>query len=1228
MLHVHRSHRTEALVEGLARLLAEPLEDPMQAERLLVGSRGMGRWLAEQLARASDVGVFANVEVDFPAHFVGRLVDDVLGPRPPLSVDPWDPDALVWTIAGRLPDAIASDPTAFPAVAHYLGVEPRDSDEGVDDGTGQLAFPVDEEAVAAGFAVDRKLLGFAGQTADLFDHYALHRPDMVRAWARGQDVDGEGQPLREQRWQAQLWRAVAAEQRSAQSPPDRIAAAVQRLDAGHPLPEGVPSRLCAFGVSTLPPLHLDLLAAVADQRDVHLWVPSASPTLWRLGWDGAAADVQPRNALLRAAGPVGRHAAMLVRDATARRGTAVAGCGPGEEMTVDAGDDVTSRAGADSAARPRDTLLARLQHDVAADVPLPTEPADELLAATDDRSIILHDGHGAVRQVEALQDELRRRFAEDPTLQPRDVVVLTPDLATFAPLVSAVFADPRGRRPDGTPHDGEPPTIPVAVGDRSAGRGNPIASVLGQVLTLVHARASGAEVLDLLSTEPVRTRFRISPRELETVQRWIEDTGVAWARDERDRARHGQPPRREHTWAAARDRLLLGVAMADEGDRMLGGVVPYDGVEDSADLDLLGRLTRFLDVVDGVVDERRLPERGWDGPGVDLQQPRSLSEWHRDLGRVLDELTGPATGLPWQDDAARDAHRRHRERVDRVLASLDRANDTLGRDVEVRALARWIDGALHAAGTSPAGHGTGAVTVAELVPLRAIPFRVVCLLGMDTGAFPRGDTPPAHDLTARAPRPGDRDRRAEDRALFLDAVHAAQDALVVCYAGRDPVSGRDQPPAIPVAELRDAIEAYVGAEGRRARTVVHPVLPTGPAAFDAALPQGPVSFDRVRLAAARVAQRDQSAPPRFVREPLPPEEHDAEDTRLALDRLTRVVAKPAQALLDRLQIARPEDLRTFPETEPLELDALERWKLGTALLDLADELGDAERTLDDVLAVTLARGRLPAGAVGRHAVRDVVDLAREMIACLDQLGDRVHRDVEAPVGGRTIEGRLRVAVGDRTQLVETWYGRPDGRRHLRAWLRHLVGAVACPDDELRTVVQARARYGSGIDRFVYPPLAADTASHELGRWLDLHDRARRERVPFVAKVSWEYAYHRRDAERIAHEHGGVPLEAVEGLRDEDLVAEHGDVARTKHATVARCVEKARSEAEQRWGRDDDDDRSFPEREQPHLRLVFRDVQRWEDLIAHTDLLDESLRLLRPLVDAVLDGAAEARGVCR
>lgn len=249
-----------------------------------------------------------------------------------------------------------------------------------------------------------------------------------------------------------------------------------------------------------------------------------------------------------------------------------------------------------------------------------------------------------------------------------------------------------------------------------------------------------------------------------------------------------------------------------------------------------------------------------------------------------------------------------------------------------------------------------------------------------------------------------------------------------------------------------------------------------------------------------------------------------------------------------------------------------------------------------------------------------------MTACLDRLGPREHHDVEeVEVAGRRIEGRLRLAVGERTQLVETWYGRADGRRHLRAWLRHLVGCIDLPEQAPRSVIQARARYGSGIDRFVYPFVDPATAAVELARWVDLYERAPRERVPFIAKVSWDYAERRRTAERTAATADGVDLAEVEGLSDDELVQAHGDTGSGK-STVRALIDKAITEAHDTWGHDDVDRYSFPLRDDHALRLVFRDLREFADLLEQTELRSEALRLLRPLADAISAGSAEAREV--
>jgi hypothetical protein len=232
--------------------------------------------------------------------------------------------------------------------------------------------------------------------------------------------------------------------------------------------------------------------------------------------------------------------------------------------------------------------------------------------------------------------------------------------------------------------------------------------------------------------------------------------------------------------------------------------------------------------------------------------------------------------------------------------------------------------------------------------------------------------------------------------------------------------------------------------------------------------------------------------------------------------------------------------------------------------------------------------------------------------------------VQVDVGDRRIEGRLRLAVGDRTQVVFNQYGTENGKRHVRAWLQHLVVCAALPDERPRTVFQYRTGTGRdpGVDLVVHPNIAPDTARHELSRWLELHDRARRERVAFVATVSWTYACQRRTAERLAVEHGGADLAEVEGLNDFELLEQYGSVARGKQ-TVGDRLGKALKDAGDAWGREDADSRGFPEREQPEIRLVFRDLLRWDDLIRQTDMLDVAIDLLRPAIDAIAAGEEQA-----
>ena len=186
---------------------------------------------------------------------------------------------------------------------------------------------------------------------------------------------------------------------------------------------------------------------------------------------------------------------------------------------------------------------------------------------------------------------------------------MCPDIETFAPLI---HGDVRaGEVPRTTP------TRRPSRGRRTCASGSPTARCARptrcsasspQLLELADARLTASQVLDLAGREPVRRRFRLDDDDLDRLEDW-----VAASRDPlgpRRRAPRAVPARRRrrpNTWRAGLDRLLLGVAMTEDEQRLVGGALPLDDV-DSGDIDLAGRLAELVDRLGAALDALRAPQ--------------------------------------------------------------------------------------------------------------------------------------------------------------------------------------------------------------------------------------------------------------------------------------------------------------------------------------------------------------------------------------------------------------------------------------------------------------------------------------------------------------------------------------------------------------------------------------------------------------------------------------------
>src|SRR5579875_1401763 len=1065
VLHLHRAARADVLAQALGDLLSVPPEDPFTPDLVAVPTRGMERWLAQTMSGALGAtpgrgdGVCANVLFPTPHRLLSDAVATASGIDP--ETDPWLPERLTWTLL-EVVDAHLDDPWLAPLAA-YLGAT---------------------EATARGPAAplrrDRRL-SIVRHLAGLFDRYALHRPEMLAAWAAGRDVDTAGVGLPPATaWQAQLWREAAAripvpgpaERR------ERACAAIveqpERLD--------LPDRLALFGLTRLPQGHLRVIVALAAAREVHLLLLHPSPALW----EAVAAHRERHPAALRRArdrtGELARNALLASwgRDAREMQLVLAAAADPARTR---------EHARAVPDAEPP-TLLARLQADVRADRRAPGVPLDgtgdeRALLAPGDQSVVVHSCHGRARQVEVLRDAILHALAGDDTLEPRDVIVMCPDIETFAPLIQATF----GAAVEAGAERGEEVTdLRVRLADRSLTQTNQILGVVVELMGLAGERLTASQVLDLADRGPLRRRFGLDDDDFARLQDWIGQAGIRWGIDSAHRAPYALTAVSAGTWSAGLDRVLLGVTMTEDGDRLFEQVLPLDDV-DSRSIDLAGRFAELIDRLTSVLDS--------------FAHGRPLAGWADAIAAAADALTATAGRDRWQ-----------RAELDRILTEMageaERSTPALS-PAEARA---HVEARLQGRPTR-ANFRTGHLTVCTLMPMRSVPHRIVCLLGLDDGAFPRKAPRDGDDLMLHDPRVGERDPRSEDRQLLLDALLAARERLIVTYTGNDERTNSVRPPAVPVGELLDAIDATVRCpEGSNRPAservcVHHPLQPFDPRNFDpgALATSAPWSFDEVALGGARAMSG-----PRLPTPPFLPEALDAlVEPVIDLDDLVSFAERPVRAFLRRrlgISVISEED--EVDDSLPIELDPLTTWAVAERLLE-ALLRGSSLRT---AARAEKARGTLPPDSLGDQ----VIDGVREAVISIATQAEKVRAghpdrdpiDVQVALGdGCVLSGTISGVRS--TVLMRTSYSRVSPRHRMAAWIRLLALTAAHPDEPFCAATIGRATRGSDVRTCWVPPLSEEPAERRrialaaLEPIVELYDRGMREPLPIFPRTSAAWA---------------------------------------------------------------------------------------------------------------------------
>ena len=1003
MLTLYRSNRAEFLATLLARQLLEERPDPFETVEVLVNTWPTSRWLGEQLATAN--GISSLVRFPFPGSRLRQLVRRVLD-LPDHEEDPWRATSLVWTVLELMP-ALLEQPVAQPLRAW---LQQRDGE-------------------ASGLSRDRWQLARA--IADAFDDYALYRPATLHSWMRGSRASTETD------WQPWLARQLDA---SLHRQPFglQVQTAVERLCSGAVDPDVLPKVIRLFGISALAPVQVDLIQALSGTTEVQVYLLTPCRDLWQrcgsrreqLGetWidppDGGWLQQAPR--LEATLGRMGAEFQQLLE------GSGDSQLGERREGDLFA-DPVRI---AEGEGRPA-TLLERLQQQL-------VEPGccESLEREHDDRSLLFQAAPGPLREVQLVRDQVLQWLAADPELEPRDVLVMTPQIDRYAPLLSSVFND----------RDAIGVDLPWRLTDRSQQSTPGLTMAMLELLDLAAGRLTATGLERLLANPALQAQQGFSGEDAAALTRILQRTGFRWGLDALER---GGDETHSLIWSL--DRWLLGLALPQRDGLAPGGTAPFH-----QDLDPQ-RLVRWWTVLDRLV--RWLQQ---------LRRPRASSAWVELLQALLEDLFADGGDWSWE-----------RQSWSAALADWQQRAAACPLELEVAVAAEVLAEAL-SVDSGRFGHRSGALTVSALEPMRAIPHKVIVLMGLDDGVFPRIDQRPGFHLLEQRRWLGDPCGGDQDRYVLLEALMSARRHLLISWCGRNEHTGEPRPAAAPVEQWLQDLSRQLGTEASAGLCIEPDPNPLDRSNFQVAVHGQPLSCDRRQLEARRWLDRHQSdgalgglALP-LSWSPLEPD--DTVDP-LSYEELLQWLVDPQSAWLRQLGLHPGERVDPVEDLEALALTSLLQAQLLNQ--DLEGHLLAAETPAwRDMLA---GQGVLPPGA-GAELEQGVLN--HRLQALQQQLNG---------LGGCRREGPLLFA-GDIQVVVQP--GRFSPRGLMRGWLQHLQ---LCADaaDFGGSVVIARADRGDEAKTHVrWIRLEPSDAEAQLQSLQRLAQQGQHQCWPVPPKSGW------------------------------------------------------------------------------------------------------------------------------
>ncbi|MEQ3515630.1 exodeoxyribonuclease V subunit gamma [Pseudoalteromonas sp. BZB3] len=1029
MLHIIQSNRMEALQAQLHKVLdTAPLDSIFSKEIILVQSPGMSQWL--KLGVSQHSGLAAQLDFPLPSSFIWQLYQTFLPQVPKES--PFNKANLTWKLMTLLPEQLGL--SVYEPLKRYLE---------------------DDEAGKKRFALCEKI-------ADVFDQYLMYRPEWLDTWESGMDelpdVDVSIAP-----WQPDLWRKlVLLTEDLGQSPYHRANMHGMLLEAlTDASAERLPQRISLFGLSAIPSSQLEIFQALAQKTNVLLFLFNPSEHYWGDVVDEktqakiAAKFVkypeleaqsgeyfQIGNPLLSAWGKLGRDyfEQLLQLDASWIDG-----------FVEDFSDNLLGKVQKEifDLSFKGETLVENTQWFI--------NQEGQLSIEEDDNSIVFQDSHTPLREIERLHDHILALMHEDPSLTPKDFIVMMPDVAKYSPYIEAVFGGATAER-----------YIPYSLADLAIDQEKPVINSFLSLVDLPFSRFGVSDILDLFAVEPIAKQYQCSEDEFEQFRFWLEEVGVRWGINAEHKAEHELPKMQLNTWQQGLNRLLLGIAMSDESLEF-EGIFPSDQVEGMA----TESLSKLIHFIDDLISHKNI-----------LSEHNPLDIKAEQLKSLIKTFYHPDSDQSWDLQV-----------LNKVIETLQTHfdNKDMLEAVSPEIISYWVK-----QGVAQKGVGqrflVGAVNFCTLMPMRAVPFKVVCLLGLNDGDYPRSVQPIGFDLVSQSQRKkGDRSRKLDDRYLFLEALLSARQQLLLSYVGRSCYNNEPQVPSILVSELIDYIDRCFYIEGNASKPSAYLLNQATLQPFSTLnyIESDQQSFNPTWLISKAAKEQPSNKDNESFNEGLP-NPFDTTDHEVDINQLIRAVLNPQAAFYQqRVGVRLYNAEEVIDDDEPFALDALSRYQYLDELL--TDSLNDSEKVPEQLLQ----RGDLPQAEVGKVQLgqlqQRITPLAERLKTTLTSPSEPVEIDIDC--GAIKLQGWL-----DKLFTSQQIFYRPasiKAKDKLRAFIYHC--AANCMGQSVTTSVY-------GLDEQVsFAPLEAEEAKIELQKWVNFYISLMSSPQPFFVSSSYEYA---------------------------------------------------------------------------------------------------------------------------